>query len=397
MSCAQSSPLAGSFTLMRIAAIFVAAVSILVVGIQPIFIGLLAERLGLSLAQQGWMISVEMCGSVFGTLLVASLARRWGSRSLCATAALLLSGLTLLTAFSEQLFSMLVIRCLAGIAAGGLYAQAVYLLGRMPGQDRSYGFLLLLQTSIFALMAAVLPLLAAYAGFVGAMLVLALWYLLAAFACHFLPRHVGPVQASSAMLPDAGPASFGVAALAGMLCLQVAIYAVWGFIDGIAGGDGLSSIEVGWAVGIGLLGGLPGAALPSLLGNRCGRLPMILLGSLCVALAVWLLGAGVHSGERLAGVVFLMNFGWVLALSYYMAAVVSHDSSGRLTRLVSVVQVTSAAFAPTVLSLFLGDGGQALIFAFSVGAVLLGCLLAALVGLGLGYRRQQLRSVLANG
>lgn len=120
---------------------------------------------------------------------------------------------------------------------------------------------------------------------------------------------------------------------------------------------------------------------------------MILLGSLCVALAVWLLGLGLHSGEQLAGVVFLLSFGWVLALSHYMAAVGSHDSSGRLSRLVSVVQVTSAAFAPTVLSLFLGNGGKALFFSFSVGAVLLGGLLAALVCLGVGYRRQQVQAM----
>lgn len=37
----------------RAACIFVAAIAILVVGIQPVFIGLMAERLGLSLPQQG--------------------------------------------------------------------------------------------------------------------------------------------------------------------------------------------------------------------------------------------------------------------------------------------------------------------------------------------------------
>lgn len=394
MSCSQPPGKVVADPAMRAAAIFIAAVSILVVGIQPVFIGLLAGHLGLSLAQQGWMISVEMCGSVFGTLLVAPLARRWGSRWLCAMAAFALGGLTLLTGLAEQYTTMLLLRCLAGVVAGGLYAQAVYLLGRMPGQDRSYGFLLLLQTSIFAVMAAALPLLAATLGFMAAMCMLAAWYVLACLACRLLPRQVGNEAGQQTPSSEVGPASFGVAALAGMLCLQVAIYAVWGFIDGIAGGDGLSAVAVGWAVGIGLLGGLPGAALPSLLGNRFGRLPMILLGSFCVALAVWLLGLGVKSGEQLAGVVFLMNFGWVLALSYYMAAVVSHDASGRLTRLVSVVQVTSAAFAPTVLSLFLGDGGKTLIFSFSVGSVLLGCLLAALVGLGVG-RRQQLRAALS--
>lgn len=394
MSCSPSAATPAAHQRMRAASIFVAAVSILVVGVQPVFIGLVAERLGLSLSQQGWMMAVEMCGSVVGTLLVASWSRRWGARRLCGVTAVLLAGLTILAGLSQDYALMLGLRGLAGVAAGALYAQAVYILGRMPGQDRSYGVLLLLQTTLFAAMATTLPLLAEYVGFMGAMLALTFWYLLAAVACRFLPHQVGAAELMQAPVAEMGPTAFGVAALAGMLCLQVAIYAVWGFIDGIASADGLTSVEIGWAVGIGLLGGLPGAALPSLLGKRCGRLPMILLGSLCVALAVWLLGLGVRSSEQLAGVVFVMNFGWVLALSYYMAAVVSHDSSGRLTRLVSVVQVTSAAFAPTVLSLLLGDGGLALIFGFSVAAVLLGGLLVTLVGLGVGQRRQQVHVVI---
>lgn len=391
MSCSATIATAATLQRMRAASIFVAAVSILVVGVQPVFIGLLAERLGLSLPQQGWMMAVEMCGSVVGTLLVASWAKRWGARRLCGVMAALLAVLTLLTGLSQDYAAMLALRGLAGVAAGALYAQAVFILGRMPGQDRSYGVLLLLQTTLFATMATALPLLAERAGFMGAMLALTFWYLVAAVACRFLPHQVGAAEAMQTPVAEMGPSAFGVAALAGMLCLQVAIYAVWGFIDGIASADGLSSVEIGWAVGIGLLGGLPGAALPSVLGKRCGRLPMILLGSLGVALAVWLLGQGVKSGEQLAGVVFVMNFGWVLALSYYMAAVVSHDPSGRLARLVSVVQVTSAAFAPTVLSLLLGDGGLALIFTFSVGVVLLGGLLVTLVGLGIGQRRQAVR------
>lgn len=395
MSCSPSIATAANHQRMRAASIFVAAVSILVVGVQPVFIGLLADRLGLSLAQQGWMMSVEMCGSVVGTLLVATWAKHWGARRLCGVMAALLAVLTLLTGFTQDYVVMLALRGLAGAAAGALYAQAVYILGRMPGQDRSYGMLLLLQTALFGVMATTLPLLAGYAGFMGAMLALIFWYLLATVVCQFLPHQVGAAEVMHAPVGDMGPTAFGVAALAGMLCLQVAIYAVWGFIDSIASTDGLSSVEIGWAVGIGLLGGLPGAALPSVLGKRCGRLPMILLGSFCVALAVWLLGQGVKSGEQLAGVVFVMNFGWVLALSYYMAAVVSHDANGRLARLVSVVQVTSAAFAPTVLSLLLGDGGLSLIFSFSVGAVLLGGLLLTIVGLGISQRRQAMRTVIS--
>lgn len=362
----------------RAACIFVAAIAILVVGIQPVFIGLMAERLGLSLPQQGTLIAVEMCGSVIGTLLVPLFAARLGNRLACQSmaAALVLSNAA--ACLADALGPLLALRLLAGMASGALYAQAVFALGWMPGPDRSFGLLLLTQTLVFALMAAVVPQLAERLGGGVALGVITGWFALAWWACGVLPRQLEVGEAVLSGPAACGSAAVGIAALLGMLCLQFSIYAVWGFVDGLAGEQGLDAAQVGWAVSLGLLGGLPGAGLPSLLGRRVGRLPMILVGSLCVALSVVLLARGVAHAAGLAGVVFLMNFGWVLALTYYMAAVVTHDPDGRLARLISVVQVSSAASAPTLLSLAMGSDGQGLIFTFSLVAVLLGGVLQLL-------------------
>lgn len=363
----------------RAACILVAGISILVVGIQPVFIGLMTERLGLSLPQQGTLIAVEMCGSVLGTLLVTPLFKRLGNRSVCLLFTGTLVLLNLATGIVTRAEPLMALRLLAGVASGALYAQAVCSLGRMPGQDRSFGLLLLMQTLIFALMAAALPQLAERFGLFIALLAIAAWFALAFVACAWLPEAPDDEVQEPASRAALGPAAIGVAALIGMLCLQFSIYAVWGFIDAMAGERGLDATQVGWAISLGLLGGLPGAGLPSLLGHRVGRAWMILLGSFCVAVSVMLLASGVSDAAELAGGVFLMNFGWVLALSYYMASVVTHDPNGRLTRLVSVVQVSSAASAPTMLSVLMGDDGQRLIFAFSLSSVLAGGLLQILV------------------
>lgn len=362
----------------RAACIFVAAIAILVVGIQPVFIGLMAERLGLSLPQQGTLIAVEMCGSVIGTLLVPLFAARLGNRLACQSMAAALVLFNAAACLADALGPLLALRLLAGMASGALYAQAVFALGRMPGPDRSFGLLLLTQTLVFALMAAVVPQLAEHLGGGVALGVITGWFALAWWACGVLPRQLEVGEAVLSGPAACGSAAVGIAALLGMLCLQFSIYAVWGFVDGLAGEQGLDAAQVGWAVSLGLLGGLPGAGLPSLLGRRVGRLPMILVGSLCVALSVVLLARGVAHAAGLAGVVFLMNFGWVLALTYYMAAVVTHDPDGRLARLISVVQVSSAASAPTLLSLAMGSDGQGLIFTFSLVAVLFGGVLQLL-------------------
>lgn len=105
-----------------------------------------------------------------------------------------------------------------------------------------------------------------------------------------------------------------------MVLLQLSIYSLWGLVEGIGVEAGLSLDAIGQALGIGLLGGLPGAALPSLLGHRLGRVPMILAGSVFVLLPTLLFASRIHSAADLALAVFLMNVGWNLALSYYMSS-----------------------------------------------------------------------------
>ncbi|MCP6082666.1 hypothetical protein NL341_27090, partial [Klebsiella pneumoniae] len=83
------------------------------------------------------------------------------------------------------------------------------------------------------------------------------WFALAWWACGVLPRQLEVGEAVLSGPAACGSAAVGIAALLGMLCLQFSIYAVWGFVDGLAGEQGLDAAQVGWAVSLGLLGGLP--------------------------------------------------------------------------------------------------------------------------------------------
>lgn len=360
---------------IRAACILIAAASILAIGVQPIFMGLLAEQLSLTLVQQSWVMSAEMCASILGTLLYLPLIQRMGARSIGLSTGLLLFVVNAMTASAAQLDYLLLLRFVSGLCSGVLYSYAIYCLGRMSGQDRSYGVLLFVQTALFSFNAAVLPMIAERMGFYWAIYFIAGWFALVCLACLFLP--VRQVEDTPLVKPTrfSGLTVIGVFSLIGMLLLQLSIYSLWGFVEGIASDAGVAPVDIGWAISIGLLGGLPGAALPSLLGNRLGRVPMILAGSLCVLVAVYLLASRINGALDLAFAVFLMNLGWNLALSYYMSSVVTHDPDGRLTKLVGVVQVSAAAAAPTLLALFMQEDGRQTIFVLSSGAIVLGCVL----------------------
>ncbi|MGE6321320.1 MFS transporter [Pseudomonas oryzihabitans] len=363
-------------TLVRAACIAIAAASILVIGVQPLFIGLLTERLGLSVAQQSWTLSVEMCGSVVGTLLYLPMIRFLGPRALALGTALLLLFANAATASVTMFDPLLALRGLSGLCSGVLYSYAIYWLGSMPGQDRSFGILLFVQTALFAGSAVLMPMIAEWQGFAGAIYYLVAWFALVCLLSLCLPARQRPEARSVSQASlRSGLTVIGVCSLLGMLFLQLSIYSLWGFVEGIASDAGVAPVDIGWAISLGLLGGLPGAALPSLAGRHLGRVPMILVGSLAVLGAIYLLATRIHTAADLLLAVFLMNFGWNLALSYYMSLIVTHDPSGRLTKLVGVVQVASAAAAPTLLSLLIEGNDRRSLFVLSAGAILVGCVL----------------------
>ncbi|WP_207886130.1 MFS transporter [Pseudomonas sp. 30_B] len=357
---------------LRATLIYIAATALIVIGVQPILIGLFSERLSLDLSQQGWLLSSDMAGILLGTLLLPAVERRIGGRGLYLCAALATAAFNITSATLDGFAALLACRCACGVGAGLLYAGAINALGRLPGQDRSYGLTLLLQTLVFAAFAANLPVLAVAVGDSLALASIGIWFVLIALVCLAIPaqlRSEGPARNPGS---GVGSARIGRFALLGMLCLQLAIYCIWGFIDQLGRERGIGAIDIGWAFGLGVLGGLPGAALPSLLGGRVSRGPMIGLGSLLVLASIIMLDGYTSTGRQLCAALFLMNFGWVLALTYYMSSISTNDPRGNLTQLVSVVQSGAATIAPALIAVLLQRTDHEAIFLTSGLAVITG-------------------------
>ena len=125
--------------LLRAALIYIAATALIIIGVQPIFIGLLAERLQLDLSQQGWVLSSEMSGTLLGSLILPVLGRRLSGRGLYLAAAIAALMLNVLSAALDTLTTLILCRFACGIAAGVLYAGSISGLGRLPNCSASCG------------------------------------------------------------------------------------------------------------------------------------------------------------------------------------------------------------------------------------------------------------------
>ena len=78
---------------------------------------------------------------------------------------------------------------------------------------------------------------------------------------------------------------------------------------------------------------------------------------------------------------FILNFGWALALSYYMGAIATNDPQGQFTPLVPITLASAAAVAPAFISMLLQVTGKPSIFITAASAVTIGFLLKCMAGM----------------
>lgn len=373
--------------------IIIASISIIVVGVWPLFVGMLAESMKFTIAQQGWIISSESFGMVTGTALAICLSKSRHARRFILISAVIMLLFNTLTVGVESLAMILVFRFLTGLGAGTAYSLAVYHLGRMQDADRSFGLTLALQTAVFCAFAVVYPHIVSGLGQDAAIHAIGAWFILLFVCSMFMSKKLAEPNNNNFHTESndsdvCKTKNAAVIGLVGMTCLQLAIYAVWGFISNIGTAQGVSDADIGLAFGIGLIGGFPGAVLASVMGARYGRVPFIFLGSMMVLASIAMLANGPDSLASLAFAIFVMNVGWMLALSYYMGLVAANDRTGVPTSLIGIIQITGVTLAPALVAL--ATTGNDLTPIFTIAFI--SCLVSAFLPLAIRKNKLVARS-----
>ena len=355
-----------------VAGVFIAAAMLLLMGVQPILVGLYGDHLHLSLRESGWVIAAEQSGAVAGALVGYWLATRarWSHTIVSGSAVALVVNLA--TAFAGDGVELLLLRFGSGAATTMAYTVAIYFLGSTAAPDRAFGAVMVLQTSLMSVGAFVLSRVAATAGYSVAIASAAVWFVAPIVAALWMPKD-NPVVRTGVPAANRihGNRTLASAGLAGSFLLQLSVFAVWGHLERVGRHDGLSDTLTGDAIGIGVLGGILGGLLPAVIGARFGRIAMI-------ALATALLVGGYVALLRELGWTYYvvgittMNVGWVLGLIYYMGLTAQHDPDGTFTRLLPFVQVFGAGVGPVCSAIAADDDRLGPIFLVAIVAAISG-------------------------
>jgi len=110
---------------------------------------------------------------------------------------------------------------------------------------------------------------------------------------------------------------------------------------------------------------------------------MIAVGLVAVFISIAMLTGHTRTPMQLCVALLLLNFGWVLSLSYYMALITTNDPTGKLTPLVSITLMGAAAVTPALIAMLVEGSNQQLIFLLGTGALVIAF---AVTCLGAGRR-----------
>ena len=339
----------------KAAGVFIAAAMLVLMGVQPILLGLYSDHLHLSLSQGGWVLAAEQSGAAAGALIGYWLATRASWSYSIVAGSLLAAAVSIATAFAAGFTDLVFLRFASGAAMTMAYTVAINFLGHLATPDRTFGVLMMLQTAFISAAAFALAQLAINFGYFTAIASGAALFVATILAATWLPKNATRLSANAPqpsqhhhnrLLASAG--------LVGSFLLQLSVFAVWGFLERVGRRDGLSNTLVDNAIGIGVLGGILGGLLPAVIGARFGRNVMIALATVLLVFSYAGLSREMN-WVSYVGWVTLLNVGWVLGITYYMGLAVRHDPDGRFTRLLPFAQVLGAGAGPACSALVTGN------------------------------------------
>jgi predicted MFS family arabinose efflux permease len=253
--------LAGTISLMSLLAL-------------PAMIGILVDESPLSETQAGWTASIRFFG---GAVIAFVMAFRMHSLDLRKTAILSFILAALGDAASGYITHLPVffmsVQFVTGIAAGAAYTAIIAAFARERHVDRGYGMFITLQFLVSGLSLYLLPVFSSVLSVSGMFLIFAVLSLAGAGLSRNLPERVtrgvaSRPQRSELKVLMARATLFGAL---GFAIFEAANTAQFTYVERFAVSLGLSDHELGLAMLVGSLAGIPGAFVIVLTGSRFGR------------------------------------------------------------------------------------------------------------------------------
>jgi predicted MFS family arabinose efflux permease len=333
--------------------------------------------LGVNESQAGLLGTLEFLGVALSSTLIAPMVGRINRRKVALAASAAVVVVNSLCAAYGSYAMLLLLRPLAGLAAGCCLAtgNATIALADKPERFASHMALLfvLLMVGVtlgFSALEADYGQRGVYAGFAVTIALLAplqIW----------LPNP-RPARAEASVPAHRGHNPVyslgGLAIIFAVFCFSMRDTMTWAFIERIGVSAGLPLPTIGQLLTAGAVVGLAGPALASAIGSRFGLRRPLVIGILTASLDTFAISQSGHSIPLFVVSVLVVVAAYFFALSYLNALAAELDIEGRIVAAAGSAVMAGLAAAPVVAGYLWVVGG-----ALAIGAIILALLALTLL------------------
>ena len=351
----------------------VGIVTLLPLLVLPAMVGVLVDEASLPESLAGWAASVNFIGAAVISLVLAFRMHRIDLRR---TATIALAFAVVADAASAYAASptsgFLVIRFCAGLATGAAYVAAVSSFARFDNYERGYGLFITLQFIVSGLGLYILPVYSASLGVKGMFLLFAGSDLLALLLARYLPGRAS-VDATDTEQPSELSVLLAGATILAMLgfgVFEAANTAQFTYIERAGVSFGLSAQQIGIALMVASLIGIPGAFTIVIVGQRFGTIGPLAFGMGLAILGLLILVAADSFGWYLAAGCCL-GFSWAFCLPYIQALLASFDPNGSAIAAGAFTSTIGGAVGPGLAAVVVGAGDYDRVFQLAIALFLI--------------------------
>lgn len=299
--------------------------------VLPVMVGGFVDDLGFSERDAGLLASASFLGAALAALVLAFRIGHMNLRHV-ATAGLLLMALAdgaCIFADRLSIEALTVLRFLSGVGSAGVYGAVMGGFAGFRKPDRAYGLFMACQFALSAVGLYFLPGLMPRLGATGLFALFMAYDLLAIVLVRFITAEQDRTRSTHTRELEWRI----ILAPAALLCLaaygafETVMMGQYAYVERVGVSLGLSGKQLGQALGLASLVGVPAALLVTFLGSRFGQFAPIATVAVVQALcAQWLIRAEGFPAYLI--IVCAFGAGWAFVLPYFQGIAARLDRSG---------------------------------------------------------------------
>lgn len=349
--------------------------------VLPVLVGSFVDDLGMTEREAGLLASASFLGAALGALAIAVTIHRLPLRGLAAVGLLLMALADGLFVIAAQLPVELlaVVRFFSGLGSATVYAAVMGGFAGFRQPDRAYGLFMACQFALSAVGLYLLPGLMPGLGTTGLFAIFAGYDLFALLLLTFLTPEAHRVRSISS-----GALQWRtILAPAAVLCLlaygsfEAVMMGQFAYIERVGVAMALSGDQLGLALGLASLAGVPAALLVTFIGSRFGLfLPIASVALIQVLCAQWLIVAQGFAAYLVIACVF--GSGWAFVLPYFQGIAARLDRGGSVVVAAGFATSTAGFVGPAMAAMLVQPGDYRLLLHVVAAGLLLVILLTRL-------------------